>query len=104
MLAFAKDITQNKPQHPRENQDTKLKQYMDYQRKLNHSRIVYHCLRHAKKQLQEKLQSAKSDSYTLETELNQSFPISHKFAEAETLLVMLKKSTLQILWGFIYFT
>ena len=36
MLAFALDITQNKPANSKESEDDELKQYMDYQRKLNH--------------------------------------------------------------------
>ena len=36
MLAFALDITQNKPANPKESENDEIKQYMDYQRKLNH--------------------------------------------------------------------
>ena len=49
MLAFAKDITQNNPNHPEESKNSELKEYMDYQRTLNHERLIYHALDEAKK-------------------------------------------------------
>ena len=48
MLAFSKDISQKEPRVPQEAKDAKLKDYMDYQRKLNNSQIVYHSLKYAK--------------------------------------------------------
>ena len=91
MLAFAKDITQKKPQHPDEDQDSKLKQYMDYQRKLNHPQLVYHSLRYGKNNLQEAIQSSKSDPQKLEDYLQKSFPFSYRFADSKTIVMMLKK-------------
>ena len=91
MLAFAKDITQSKPQHPGEDQDTKLKQYMDYQRQLQPVRIVYHALRHAKNQLQETVKNSKDHRYKMQQFLPQAFPMSHAFGDVNTLLFMLKK-------------
>ena len=41
MLAFAKDITQGQPTTVKESENDELKQYMEYQRKLNHERLVY---------------------------------------------------------------
>ena len=52
MLAFAKDITQNQPKTSKESDNDELKQYMEYQRKLNHERLVYHALDYAKIHLQ----------------------------------------------------
>ena len=54
MLAFAKDITQSNPKHSQEDQNPELREYMDYQRRLNHERLVYHSLDHAKTELREK--------------------------------------------------
>ena len=56
MLAFAKDITQKPPKLSEEEKNSELKEYMDYQRGLNHERIVYHSLEHAKTLLQDKIQ------------------------------------------------
>ena len=61
MLAFALDITQNKPASSKESEDDELKQYMDYQRKLNHERLVHHSLDYAKNQLQENIDSSDSE-------------------------------------------
>ena len=52
MLAFAKDITQNNPNHPEESKNSELKEYMGYQRTLNHERLIYHALDLAKTSLQ----------------------------------------------------
>jgi len=91
MLAFAKDITQNMPIHPEEAKNSELKEYMDYQRKLDHERLIYHSLDHAKTDLQEHLQSAMGDQEKLKPYLEQSFPISQRFADADTLMLMLRK-------------
>ena len=61
MLAFAKDITQNQPKHRDEHKNPELKNYMNYQRKLNHVRIVYYSLKHAKSDLQDNLQQIRKN-------------------------------------------
>ena len=91
MLAFAKDITQNQPNHRDEHKSPELKNYMNYQRKLNHIRIVYYSLKHAKSELQENLQQLRKSSESAELYLEQAFPISHHFADDKTLTLMLKK-------------
>jgi len=91
MLAFAKDITQSNPKHSQEDQNPELREYMDYQRKLNHERLVYHSLDHAKTELQGKIESAKGESDKLAEYLQQAFPLSHEFADADTLMLMLRK-------------
>ncbi|HCG72689.1 MAG TPA: hypothetical protein DE038_05225 [Nitrospina sp.] len=89
MLAFALDITQNKPANSKESEDDELKQYMDYQRKLNHERLVHHSLDYSKNQLQENIDS--SDSEKLSQFLQNFFAVSHQFADGETLMLMLRK-------------
>ena len=89
MLAFAKDITQEPPKHPEEEKNSELKEYMDYQRKLNHERIVYYSLDHAKTVLQDKIQLGDQDG--LAQFLETVFPFSKTFAEAGTILQMLRK-------------
>jgi hypothetical protein len=89
MLAFALDITQNKPENAKEKEDNELKQYMDYQRKLNHERLVHHSLNYVKNQLQENIDSDDSDK--LAKFLLNVFPISFKFADTGTLMLMLRK-------------
>ncbi len=91
MLAFAKDITQNMPIHPEEDKNTELKEYMDYQRRLDHERLIYHSLDHAKSELQEHLQEAMGDPEKIKPFLEQAFPISRRFADADTLMLMLRK-------------
>jgi hypothetical protein len=44
MLAFAKDITIKDPNHPEEAKNSELKEYMNYQRSLDHERLIYHAL------------------------------------------------------------
>lgn len=89
MLAFALDITQNKPANPKESENDEIKQYMDYQRKLNHVNLVKHSLEYVKNQLQETIDSG--DSEKLTQFLQNFFPISSQFADAETLVQMLRK-------------
>ena len=89
MLAFALDITQNKPANSKESEDDELKHYMDYQRKLNHERLVHHSLDFSKNQLQENIDS--SDSEKLSQFLQNFFAVSHQFADGETLMLMLRK-------------
>ncbi|MBC8282269.1 MAG: hypothetical protein H8E32_00510 [Nitrospinae bacterium] len=89
MLAFALDITQNKPKNSKESDNDELKQYMDYQRKLTHENLVKHSLEHAKNQLQENVESSEDEK--LSQFLKTVFPISSQFADAETLMLMLRK-------------
>ena len=89
MLAFVLDITQNKPANSKENENDEVKQYMDYQRKLNHINLVKHSLEYAKNQLQENIDSSESEK--LSQFLKNIFPISHQFADVETLMLMLRK-------------
>jgi len=89
MLAFVLDITQNKPANSKENENDEVKQYMDYQRKLNHINLVKHSLEHVKNQLQENIDSSESEK--LSQFLKDVFPISHQFADVETLMLMLRK-------------
>ena len=89
MLAFVLDITQNKPSNSKENENDEVKQYMDYQRKLNHINLVKHSLEYAKNQLQEHIDSSESEK--LSQFLKNIFPISHQFADVETLMLMLRK-------------
>ena len=91
MLAFAKDITQSQPSHRDEDKNPELKNYMNYQRKLNHVRIVYYSLKHAKNELQENLQQLRKNGESAEAYLEQAFPLSHHFADDKTLTLMLKK-------------
>ncbi len=91
MLAFAKDITQSQPNHRDEAKNPELKNYMNYQRKLNHVRIVYYSLKHAKNELQENLQQLRKNGENAEPYLEQAFPLSHHFADDKTLTLMLKK-------------
>jgi len=89
MLAFVLDITQNKPSNSKENENDEVKQYMDYQRKLNHINLVKHSLDYTKNQLQENIDSSESEK--LSQFLKNIFPISHQFADVETLMLMLRK-------------
>ena len=89
MLAFVLDITQHKPANSKENENDEVKQYMDYQRKLNHINLVKHSLEYAKNQLQENIDSSESEK--LSQFLKDVFPISHQFADVETLMLMLRK-------------
>ncbi len=91
MLAFAKDITQTEPNHRDEDKNPELKNYMNYQRKLNHVRIVYHSLKHAKNELQENLQQLRKNGESAGPYLAQAFPLSHHFADDKILTLMLKK-------------
>jgi len=90
-LAFTKDITQKNPFHPDESKNPDLKNYMDYQRKLNHVRIVYYSLKSAKGHLEENLLAARKNGKNPDENLQRAFPISHHFANPKTLLLMLKK-------------
>ena len=89
MLAFALDITQNKPANPKESENDEIKQYMDYQRKLNHVNLVKNSLVYGKNQLQENMDSCKSEKIL--QFLQNFFPLSSQFADADTLVQMLRK-------------
>ncbi len=91
MLAFAKDITQNSPKHPEEPKNSELKEYMDYQRALDQERLIYYSIDHAKSKLQEHLQAAMGDQEKLKSYLEQVFPLSRRFADGDTLMLMLRK-------------
>jgi hypothetical protein len=91
MLAFAKDITQSQPKHRDEDKNPELRNYMNYQRKLNHSRIVYYSLKHSKNELQENLQQLRKDGENSEAYLERAFPLAHHFADNKTLTLMLQK-------------
>ncbi len=91
MLAFAKDITQNQPKTSKESDNDELKQYMEYQRKLNHERLVYHALDYAKIHLQLNIKKLDQDEKQLGEYLQGAFPVSHRFADAETIMLLLRK-------------
>jgi hypothetical protein len=90
MLAFAKDITKNDHIHPDESKDSKLKEYMDYQRGINHEMLVYHSLDHAKKILQRAMDEDK-EAGKIKAYLESAFPISHMFVDSDKVLLMLRK-------------
>jgi hypothetical protein len=91
MLAFAKDITQKDPDHPEEDQNPKLKEYMGYQRRINHEKLIYHSLDHAKSYLQKTINDMRGDENKLKTYLEQAFPVSHRYANSDTVMLMLRK-------------
>ena len=91
MLAFAKDITQKEPNHPEEGQSAKLKEYMDYQRQINHEKLIYHSLDHAKSYLQKAINDLRGDENKLKGYLEKAFPVSHRYADSDTLMLMLRK-------------
>ncbi|MBT6856358.1 MAG: hypothetical protein HOA09_12410, partial [Nitrospina sp.] len=91
MLAFAKDITQGQPKTSKESENDELKQYMEYQRKLNHERLVYHALDYAKNHLQLNTQKLAGDEEKLSDYLKGAFPVSHGFADADTIMLLLRK-------------
>ncbi|GIS85092.1 MAG: hypothetical protein CM1200mP16_13920 [Nitrospina sp.] len=78
-----------KPKSSKESDNDELKQYMDYQRKLNHENLVKHSLEFVKNQLEENIES--SDDAKPSQFLKTIFPISHQFADVETLMLMLRK-------------
>jgi hypothetical protein len=90
MLAFAKDITKSDHIHPEESKDTKLKEYMDYQRGVNHEMLVYHSLDHAKIYFQRTLSDEK-DEEKLKAYLSSAFPLSQIYAGSDKILLMLRK-------------
>ena len=91
MLAFAKDITKKEPNHPEEGQNAKLKEYMDYQRRVNHEKLIYNSLDHAKNYLQKTINDMRGDENKLKGYLEKAFPVSHRYADSDTLMLMLRK-------------
>lgn len=91
MLAFAKDITQKDPDHPEEDQNPKLKEYMSYQRRINHEKLIYHSLDHAKSYLQKTINDMRGDENKLKEYLEKAFPVSHRYANSDTVMLMLRK-------------
>jgi hypothetical protein len=92
MLAFAKNINQNSPNHPEESKNAELKEYMDYQRALNHERLIYHALDHTKTNLQNNMNEFEDDQEKLETYLKKSFHLSNvPLKNADTIIFMLRK-------------
>jgi len=91
MLAFAKDITQRNPDHPEESNNSKLKEYMDYQRRLNHEKLIYHSLDHAKTYLQKTIEDCRGDENKIKKYLESAFPSSHRYADSDSLMLMLRK-------------
>ena len=92
MLAFAKDITQKNPNHPEESKNSELKAYMDYQRTLNHERLIYHALEYAKTSLQSSMTECENDQEKLESYLKKNFPLSlGSIKNADTCIFMLRK-------------
>jgi hypothetical protein len=91
MLAFAKDITQKEPNHPEEGNNAKLKEYMDYQRKINHEKLIYHSLDHTKTYLQKTINDMRGDENKIKEYLEKAFPMSHRYADSDTLMLMLRK-------------
>ena len=91
MLAFAKDITQKDPDHPEEDQNPKLKEYMSYQRRINHEKLIYHSLDHAKSYLQKTINDMRGNENKLNAYLEKAFPVSHRYANSDTVMLMLRK-------------
>lgn len=91
MLALAKDITQTSYAHPEEAALPKLKEYMDYQRKLRHDLIIYHSLDHAKTLLRKNMDERGDGQDKLAGYLKEAFPFSHELTGADNLLLMLRK-------------
>lgn len=91
MLAFAKDITQENPEHPDEDSQPKLKEYMDYQRGLDHEKLIYHSLDHGKTYLQKTINDERGDEHKIKSYLQKAFPVSCAFADSGTLMLMLRK-------------
>lgn len=91
MLAFAKDITKQDHVHPEEEKNAQLKQYMEYQRKIDHEKLIYNALDHAKTYLQKNINDFMGDKNQLEPYLQQAFPYSHRYADHDGLMLLLRK-------------
>ena len=92
MLAFAKDISMKEPNHPEEGKNSELKEYMDYQRALDHERLIYHALDYSKTELQNNITKLQGEQEKLEDYLKNNFAISYKpLQSADTIIFMLRK-------------
>jgi hypothetical protein len=92
MLAFSKDISKKEPNHPEEGKNSELKEYMDYQRALDHERLIYHALDYSKSELQNSMTELQGEQKKLEDYLKSNFPISHKSLKSpDTIIFMLRK-------------
>ena len=92
MLAFAKDITKNISSHPEEDKNSELKEYLDYHRALNHERLIYHSLDHAKTNLQNGMTEFEGDQEKIQNYLKHNFPVSGEILKsADTIIFMLRK-------------
>ena len=92
MLAFAKDISMKEPNHPEEGKNSELKEYMDYQRALDHERLIYHALDYSKTELQNSITKLQGRQEKLEDYLKNNFPISYKpLKSPDTIIFMLRK-------------
>lgn len=91
MLAFSKDITDRDYTHPEEEKNAKFKQFMDHHRGLNHERLVYHALEHAKTHLEKSINDFRGEAAKLEPYIQQSFPGAHRFCNHDELILMLRK-------------
>ncbi len=91
MLAFSKDITDREYTHPEEEKNAKFQQFMENYRKLNHERLVYHALEHAKSYLEKSINDFRGDASKLEPYIQQAFPSAHRFSNHDELILMLRK-------------
>ncbi len=91
MLAFAKDITKNNHIHPEEAENEKLKKYMQYQRQINHEKLIYHSLDQAKSNLYKVINDARGEADPVRTYIQKFFPVSSEYADGDTLILMLRK-------------
>jgi len=92
MLAFAKDISEKAPTHPEESKNEKLKDYMDYHRSLNHEKLVFYSLDHAKGFLQKNIGALGNNKKKLEEYAEKAFPVSYSHvASIDDLMTMLRK-------------
>jgi len=94
MLAFAKDISEKAPVHPEESKNVKLKEYMEYQRKINHEKLVYYSLDHAKAFLLKNIGALGNSGKKIEEYAQNAFPATYgNVASVDDLMTMLRKLT-----------
>lgn len=93
MLAFAKDITKIDPNHPEESKNDNLKKYMEYQRQINQEKLIHHALDHTKTYLQQAINDARGDDKKVQAYTKKAFPASSRFANGDSLMLMLRKLT-----------
>ena len=92
MLAFSKDISKTDPTHPDEENNADMKKYMEYHRRLNSEKLVYHALDHVKTYLQKNMNDLSDAPDKLLSYLNTAFPVSSSYIpDADTFLLMLRK-------------